>query len=250
MRFLECLSVIPVALCLPIHAQIAEPISTKTAIPFAPGSGGLKLDYAGGIGESGGGSQIIPEATLEAGVGRGLETFTRFPLLRVTSASGSSFIAGGQLAVGARYLVASGTENAYALAVQTIVEAPTGNSRLENATQVMPGLLADWRPASPIVVHTNLMFDHSIGGAGPTLAFFEYSNAVVWLATAHFVPVLEFVGSTNTTTGRTQLIEQPEVILRTGPHFEFKAGLSFGLNSQTPHLGLRGQVDWFWGGRR
>lgn len=238
--------------CLPIGAQIAEPILAKTAIPFVTGSGAVKLDYAGGIGRSGGSSQIIPEATVEMGIGKGLEVLARYPLLRIMPASGRpAVIAGGELAVGARYLVAGGAECAYAVAVQAIVEAPTGDTRLVgNATQVMPAIFADWRPARQIVVHSDLMFDRSVGGTGSGSGFFGYGNAVVWLATKHFVPVLEFVGNTNTITGTTQLVEQPEVILRVGPHWEFKAGLTFGLNPRTPHLGLRAQVDWFWGKRK
>ncbi len=209
----------------------------------------MKLDYAGGIGRSGGSSQVIPEATVETGIGKGLEVLARFPLLRVMPASGGpAVIGGGELAVGARYLVAGGVERIYAVAIQAIVEAPTGDTRLVgNATQVMPAIFADWRPARPIVVHSDLMFDRFVGGTGPGSGFVGYGYAVVWLATTHFVPVLEFVGSTNTITGTTQLVEQPEVILRFGSHWELKAGLTIGLNPRTPPLGLRVQVDWFWG---
>jgi hypothetical protein len=252
MRIVKYLCVAATVTCVPISAQIAEPILVKTAIPFAPDAGAVKLDYAGGIGRSGGSLQIIPEATVETGIGKGLEVLARFPLLRVMPTSGGpAVIAGGQLAAGARYLVAGGAECAYAVAIQAIVEAPTGDTRLVgNATQVMPAIFADWRPARRIVVHSDFMFDHSVGGTGPGSGFFSYGYAVAWLATNHFVPVLEFVSSTNTLTGTTQLVEQPEAILRVGPHWEIKAGLTFGLNRPAPHLGLRVQVDWFWGKRK
>src|SRR5690348_6028133 len=101
-------------MCLPISAQIAEPILTKSAIPFVLGAGSVKLEYAGGIGRSGGGSQVIPEATLETGVLKGLEFLVRFPLLRVTSLSGGpAVVVGGQLAIGARYLLAGSSERSY-----------------------------------------------------------------------------------------------------------------------------------------
>jgi hypothetical protein len=239
-------------MCLRIGAQIAEPILTKSAIPFAPGAVAVKLDYAGGIGPSGGGSQVIPETTLETGVVRGLEFLVRFPLLRVTSLlGGPTVIGGGQLAIGARYLLAGGAEQNYAISVQTIVEAPTGDTRLVgNATQVMPGVLVDWHPTPQVVIHSNVIFDRSVGGTTGKSAFLEYSNAIVWVAANHFLPVFELVGSSNTITGRTQLVAQPELIVPVGRHFELKGGLSLGLNSETSHIGLRTQVAWFWGTRK
>ena len=239
-------------MCLPISAQLAEPILTKTAIPFVVGAGSVKLEYTGGIGRTEAGSQAIPEATLETGVVSGLEFLARFPLLRVTSWSGGpTVVGGGQLAIGARYLLAGGVERSYAISVQTIVEAPTGDTQLVgNATQVMGGVLLDWRPTSRIVTHSNIVFNRSVGGTLRQSAFLEYSNAVVWTAAGHFLPVFELVGSSNTITGRTQLIGQPELIVPIGRHFELKAGLSLGLNSETPHIGLRTQVAWFWGTRK
>jgi hypothetical protein len=135
--------------------------------------------------------------------------------------------------------------------VLTIVEAPTGDTRLVgNATQVMGGALVDWRPTSRIVAHSNIMFDGSVGGTGRHSAFLEYSNAVVWAAANHFLPVFEFAGSSSTITGRTQLVGQPELIVPIGRHVELKGGLSLGLNSETSRIGLRTQVAWFWGKRK
>jgi hypothetical protein len=183
---------------------------------------------------------------------RGLEFLVRFPLLRVRSLPGGpTVVGGGQLAIGARYLLAGAAMRSYAISVQTIVEAPTGNTQLVgNATQVMPGALVDWHPTSQIVIHSNTMFDRSVGGTLGKSAFLEYSNAVVWMATNHFLPVFEFVGSSNIITGRTQLVAQPELIVPIGRHFEFKGGLSLGLNSETPGVGFRTQFGWFWGKRK
>lgn len=232
-------------------AQVAEPILTKTAIPFAPGSGALKLDYAGGIGQSGGNSQVIPEGTLEEGVAPGLEVLIRFPLLRVQAIpEGPAVIGGGQLAIGARYLLAGSAERSYAISVQAIVEAPTGDTELVgNATQVMPGVLADWHPTSRIVLHSNITFDRSVSGR-PKAAFFQYADALVWAGSKRVLPVFEFVGSTNTITGRTQLVGQPELIASIGQHLELKGALQVGLNSKTSRLGLRTQAAWSWGKRK
>ncbi len=235
-----------------ITAQVAEPILTKSAIPFAAGAGGVKLDYAGGIGQAGGGSQVIPEGTLEVGVGGGLEVLTRFPLFRVNLLpQHDTVIGGGQVAVGARYLLTGAADGPYALSIQAIVEAPTGDTQLVgNATQVMPAVMGYWRLSHRVATYSNLTFERSIGGMRSNSAFLEYEGAVTWKATAHLVPALEVVGSTNTLTGRTQLVSLPEVILRMGKRLEGKAGLQVGLNPEAPGLGLRIQLGWFWGKRQ
>jgi hypothetical protein len=235
-----------------LQAQVAEPILTKTAIPFGTGAGAVKLDYAGGIGPEGGSSQIIPEGTLEAGVRDGLEVLARFPLLRVhLGALHDTVIGGGQLAMGARYLLTGGADRSYGLAIQGMVEAPTGDLRLVgNATQVMPTFLWYWRPAGQVFVYSNLTFDRSIGGTGPGAAFLEYQTAITWRATSHFVPAFEFVGSTNTIAGRTQLVGLPEAIFRAGTNLELKAALQLGLNAHAPEVGMRVQLSWFWGKRQ
>jgi hypothetical protein len=233
---------------VPIAAQIAEPILTNSAIPFAPGSGGIKLDFVTGVGRAGGASQAIPEATLQLGAFRGLEALVRFPLLRVRLPS--PVIGGGHIAMGARYLLTGGGQRRYAISSEVIIEAPTGDTRLVgDATEVIPALLAEWRPASRIAIHSNIRFDHSLGRTVADTAFLEYENAVAWLASEHIVPVFEFVGSTNTITSRTQMIAQPEVVVRHGSHWELKAGLQLGLNRPTPSAGIRTQLAWFWGKR-
>jgi hypothetical protein len=241
-----------VAASVSIHAQVAEPILTKSAIPFGAGAGSVKIDYAGGIGQAGGSSQVIAEGTLEMGLRDGLEVLARFPLLRVNmKPQHNTVIGGGQLALGARYLLTGGADRPYGVSIQAIVEVPTGDTRLVgNATQVMPTVLGYWRPLRQVFVYSSLGFDRSIGGAGPSAAFLEYQSAVTWRATIHFVPTFEFVGSTNAVVGRTQLVAVPEVILRAGPHLEWKAGLQLGLNAETPELGLRVQLGWSWGKRR
>jgi hypothetical protein len=250
MRSTSLVSVAALAATLSIRAQIAEPILTKSALPFEPGAGAIKLDYAGGIGQGSGRSQAIPEGTLEIGVSSGWELLARFPLLRVNLQPHETVIGGGQLALGARYLLTGGADRSYAVSVQTIVEAPTGDTRLVgNATQVMPTVLGYWRPVSQLIVYSDLTFDRSLGGGGPSVAFLEYKTAVTWRASRHFVPAVELVGSTNTIAGRTQLVALPEVIVRAGPHLEWKAGLQVGIDSVAPELGLRAQLAWFWGRR-
>lgn len=232
---------------LRVQAQIGEPILTQSA-PIEPGSGIIKLDYAGGIGRAGGSSQVIPEGWLEVGVYPGLEALVRFPLLRVRQQGpGSAVIGGGQLAMGARYLLAGGAGSTYAVSAELVVEPPTGDTRLVgNATDVIPALLADWHPIRQVAVQSNLRFNHSIGGTGPKSAFLEYSNSVAWLTMSHLTPVFELAGSTNSITSRSEWVAQPELILRTGAHLELKAGLQLGITSLAPPVGLRAQVSWSW----
>ena len=230
-----------------LFAQTAEPILTKPAIPFGPGGGSLKLDYAGRIG--GAGSQAIPAAFLEIGVQPGWEVILKFPLLRVAY-PGSVVIGGGQFAAGARHLLAGGADRSYAISVQGIYEAPTGDSQLVgDATQLMAEALAEWHAGRQIVLRSTLTFDRSVAG-GPKASLIEYAGAVEWLATARIVPAFEVVSSTDTFTSRTQAAALPEAIARIGPHFAWKAGLQLGLTSATPALGVRAQVEWRWGERR
>jgi len=248
MRAIGYLCLAVTAASLPVRAQVPEPILTKLAIPYGPGTGAVKLDYAGGIGHDSWSSQAIPEAILEVGARDGLEILSRFPLLRANLAGDEAVVGGGQLAMGARYLLTGGVSRSYAISIQTVVEAPTGNSRIVgNATEVMPTVLADWRPTVNVATHSNFTFDRGLGGTGPRVTILEYSDAVAWQAMRHFVPAFEFVGSTNTVAGRTELVALPEVIVQPGSHLEWKAGFQLGLNAEAPRLGFRAQVAWQWG---
>jgi hypothetical protein len=252
MRAMGCLWLALTVAASAVRAQIAEPIQTNSAVPFEPGSGGVKLDFASGIGRGGGTSQTLPEGALQVGLLKGLEALVRFPLLRIRTPSAElAVVGGGHLAVGARYLLSGGAERRYAISSEVIVETPTGDTRLDgNATEVTSSLLAEWHPRRQLVIHSNLRFEHSFGGTGTRTAFLEYASALAWLAARHVVPALEFVGSTDTISGRTELIVQPELIFRAGPHWELKAGLQRGLNDRTPPFGVRAQVAWFWGARQ
>jgi len=232
--------------CVSVRCQTPEPILTRSAIPFDVGAGNVKLDYAGGLGRSGGSSQAIPEATLEVGIQSGLEVLVRFPLLRVARGD-SSVVGGGQLAAGARYLLTGGSAHRYAVSVQTVLEAPTGDTQLVgDATQVMPSVLADWRPLHQLALHSNFTFDRSIGGSRRA-EFVEYANAVVLRAANRLFPVFELVGSRNGLTGQTQLVAVPEMTLRAVQHLEVKAGLQLGMTSATPAVGLRIELTGIWG---
>jgi hypothetical protein len=233
---------------LPAYSQIEEPILTKSAQVFAPASGSLKLDYAGSIVHTSVSSQIIPEFTLQEGVANRLEAILRYPLLRFKPMGGSAVIAGGQVAIGGKYLLVGGPGANATISVQGVIEAPTGDSRVVgNATQVMSAILADWHLTRHLLGFTNLAWDSSFGGTARRMSFLGYDTTLAVASRRHLIPALEFAGSTNTSSGRTQAQIQPDLLFREGARFELKLGMPIGLNSISPTLGIHVQLAIFWG---
>jgi hypothetical protein len=216
---------------LPVFSQIEEPILTKSAEVFGPASGSLKLDYAGSVIHSGASSQIIPEFTLQQGLAKRLEAILRFPLLRFRPEGGTAIIAGGQVAMGGKYLLLGGPGTTVTISVQGVIEAPTGDSSVVgNAAQVMSAILADWHLTRHLTSYTNVAWDGSFGGIRQHMAFIGYDSALALAGSRCLIPALEFAGSTNTSNGRTQAVIQPDLLLRKGSHFEFKLGVPAGLS--------------------
>jgi hypothetical protein len=231
-------------------AQFAEPILTRSAIPIPAGTVSLKLDFVSPVDAKAKiNSQTVPESFLEIGLGRGFETVLQWPLLRVSEPGGSSVLAAGQLSIALRYLLAGSPASSYAIAIAGRVEVPSGDSHIVgNETQLMPTILAEWHAAPDLLLRSNLSWNTTIAGTTGRFAFLEYSNAAVWLASRHWMPVIELVGSTNTVRGGTQMIVQPEIIVAPSRHLELKTGLSFGLVS-TSQYAIRSQFAWVWGKR-
>ena len=111
----------------------------------------------------------------------------------------------------------------------------------------MPTLLADYRFLRNIAGHANVTYDRSVGRTHTRASFLEYQTAMAWCPGARLTPVVELVGSTDTFRLRTQMITQPEIILRIGRHLEWKSGLQLGLTSATPPVGIRTQLAAFLG---
>lgn len=248
----RCLKVVCIAnlafISLPAFSQIEEPILTKSAQVFAPASGSLKLDYAGSIVHTAASSEILPEFTLQEGVANRLEAILRFPLLRFKPENGSAVIAGGQLAMGAKYLLLGGPDGKATISVQGVVEAPTGDSRLVgNATQVQSAIFADWRLSKHLIAYTNLAWDSLLGGTAPHMSFIGYDATVALASRRRLIPALEFAGSTNTGNRRTQGVIEPDLLFRKGAHLEIKLGIAAGVNSISPTLGIHAQLAIFWG---
>ena len=231
-------------------AQFAEPILTRSALPNPAGTVSLKLDFvnsAGGTSAPSG--QAVPEAFVEVGLGRGFETVLQWPVLRVSEPGGASVLAGGQFSVALRYLLAGSANGRYAISVAGRLEVPTGDSAIVgNETQLMPAVLAEWHATPRLWLRSNVGWDTTVSGTTGRFAYLEDANAIVWRANPRFMPVLESVGSTNTLTGNTQRILQPEVIIAPSRRLELKAGFAVGLVAVRGYA-IRSQLAWIWGRR-
>lgn len=247
-----------IAICLGLMASAPpaaqahklEPISTEFAAPFAPRAGALEITYEfEKEKEPGASEQAIPEVELELGLLPRLQINVGYPLLRVDEGVGEpARTAGGRVELGARYLLMGGSTRGYAVSLQGEVEAPTGSSAVVgDATEVGAALHIDRYLGERVRLHSNLGWSTSIGGEEPPERVFRYSNAVVWLASLRWNPVLEVVGETETRSGETKLAVQPELIFWANKHLELKVGIPVGLTSSTPDIGVRAQVAIIWG---
>jgi hypothetical protein len=232
-------------------AQFAEPIFTRTAVPNPAGTVSLKLDFVTPVAQDTGvRAQALPASRFEIGLGRGFETIFQLPVLRRAQPDGTSVLGAGQFSVGLQYLLAGLPDRKYAIAVAARLEVPTGDSALVgNTTQLMPAVLAEWRAERHLVVRSNIAWNTVVSGTTGRFANFEQSHSAAWLLNRHFTPVLEFVGSTDTRTGNSQLVFQPEIIFAYTQFLELKAGLGAQFYPE-PHYDLRMQMAWFFGKRR
>jgi hypothetical protein len=118
---------------------------------------------------------------------------------------------------------------------------------LETRRSSCPGL-AEWHATPNLLFRSNLAWNTAVAGTTGRFAFLEYSYATVWLASRHWIPVIESAGSTSTVYGGAQVIVQPELIVAPSRHLELKLGLSLGVIA-TERYAIRSQIAWFWGKR-
>lgn len=236
---------------LPAAAQYAEPIFTRTAVPNPAGTVSLKLDFVTPIAQDGGvRAQALPVSRLEIGLGRGFETIFQMPVLRREQPDGSSVLGVGQFSVALQYLLAGSPDRKYAIAVSGRLEVPSGDSALVgNTTQLMPAILAEWHAARDVIFRSNIAWNTVVSGSSGRFANFQHAHSVAWAINRHFTPVFEFVGSTDTRTGSSQFVIQPEIIFAYTQFLELKAGLSSQFYPER-HYDLRMQVAWFFGKRQ
>lgn len=232
------------------QAHRLEPISTEFAVPFDPLTGVVEITpefEREGKGES---EAAIPELELELGLFPRLQMNVGFPLLRVDEGPGESpVVVGGRLEAGARYLLFGSAVKSYAVSLQVEASAPTGASEVAgDFTEVGALIHVDKYLGERLRTHSNLGWETTVnsGEEGPE-RIFVYRNAVVWMASLHWNPVLEVLGETDTNTGETELAIQPEMIFWVNNHLELKVGVPVGLTSSTPDVGVRAQVAIIWG---
>lgn len=234
---------------LPARAHRLEPISTEFAAPFAPWKGGYEITYEFEREGRGASEQAIPETEMELGLFPRFQVNVGFPLLRVDEGPGEpARTGGGHVEAGARYLLFGSAARSYAVSLQGTVAAPTGSSALVgNATEVGAAIHIDRYLNKHARLHSNLGWSTSIGGDEAPERIFHYSNALVWMASHRWNPVVELLGETETRTGETRLAVQPEMIFWGNSHLELKVGVPIGLTSNTPNVGVRAQIAIVWG---
>jgi hypothetical protein len=99
-----------------------------------------------------------------------------------------------------------------------------------------------------VFFHGNYGWSTTVGGSGGPERLFFHRTALVVPLTLRWNPVIEFLGATDTATGRSELVAQPELIFYVSPHWELKLAIPVGLNSASPNVGVRTQVMWIFGG--
>ncbi len=232
-----------------LWAHRLEPISTEFAVPFLPKAGGMEITYEYEREGEGTSEHAIPEAELELGVFPRLQINLGYPLLRIKEEREEpARVLGGRLEIGARYLLLGGAVRNYAISLQAGVEVPSGPREIVgDAMEVGGAIHLDRHVGERMRVHSNLGWSTSVGGSEPPERLFRYSNALVWMASLHWNPVLEVLGETETHTGETRLALQPEMIFWANRHLELKVGIPVGLTSATPAIGVRAQIAITWG---
>jgi hypothetical protein len=229
-------------------AHDAEPISTEFALPFLAGAGNQKIEYDYEPGTSGGSVHALP-LELEFGGGPRWQLDLGFEFVRSKNDPDQpATVAGGRVEIGTRYLLFGGDDQRYAVSLQGTIEPPTGNRRLfGDAPTLSPAMLLDRSLGNRFQLHANWSWTTTVGETDDPERVFEYRSGVVWLASRHWFPVIEFLGATSTGPGTTQVSIQPEAIFRPNSRVELKVGVPLGTTVASPRVGLRSQVSILWG---
>jgi hypothetical protein len=230
-------------------AHRLEPISTQFARPFAPRTGSLQIlyDYQRGDAFA---RHLIPAAELELGIFRRAQISVEMPLVRWDFYGGASTTTGGRLEIAGRYLLWDSEKKRFAISFNAFVEAPTGNRRINgDATEAGFALHFDREFGKRVLFHGNYGWATSIGGSEERERVIDYRSAFVFPVSRRWSPTVEFLGQTDTATGRTEFTVQPEMICYLSPHWEAKLGVPLGVTRGSPGVGVRVQVAWIFGSR-
>lgn len=231
------------------EAHRLEPISTQFARPFAPRTGSLQFNYDYQRRHDVF-THLIPEAEFELGIFRSVQVSLAMPLIRREEKGSATTAAGGHLEIGARYLLWGGEKKPYAVSFNAFVEAPTGNRRISgDATEAAFALNFDREFGKRVLFHGNYGWSTSIGGSEERERVLDYRSAFVFPVSLWWNPTVELLGQTDTATGHTEFLVQPEMIYYLSSHWEMKVGVPLGVTHGSSRVGVRAQVAWIFGSR-
>ncbi len=239
-----CSVAVPAAL-----AHRLEPISTHFARPFERGIGSIEITYEYEHRNREDASRhLIPEVEFELGISRRMQFSLEAPLILERSADEPARVGGGNLEIAARYLLAGGSRRNYAISLNGFVAPPAGDNHLAgDATEVGAALHFDKEITRRVYFHGNYGWSTTIGGTQERERTFFYRSAFVFPVSYRWNPGVELLGETDTATGHTELVVQPEMIFFGNARWELKAGVPIGLTRSSPNIGVRAQVTWIFG---
>jgi hypothetical protein len=210
----------------------------------------LQINYAferrNDIGVS---THLIPEAEFELGITRYMQVSAEVPVIHERPDGMRATTGMGHLELGLRVLVAGGEDKHFAVSLNAFVSPPTGNRTLAgDATEAGAAVHVDREFGRRAFFHGNYGWSTTIGGTEDRERIFFYRSALVMPLTLRWNPVVELLGTTDTSTGHTEIVAQPEMIYYVSPHWELKCGVPIGLTHSSPRIGVRAQVAWIFGG--
>lgn len=224
------------------EAHRLEPINTEFASPFDPGTGNVQIGYEYLRTANFFTRQQVPVLQLEYGFAPRFQFAVEFPVLRNHFRGEPAQTGAGNTEFSLRYLLAGGQEYSYALSINAVVEAPTGDRAVaEHAVTVGGRLHFDKSFGESLFAHFNVGYLTSVSRFDEKEKSLEYSAALVWAATLRWNPGFEVVGRKQL-GGESNLGLIPELIYYVGPHMEVKFGLPVGVTSTTPDIGFQAQV--------
>lgn len=228
-------------------AHRLEPISTDFARPFHMGSGSLQINYEYER-RPGTRLHLIPETELEFGFAPRMQLSLEMPLIWNKPANEPAAVGAGHLEIGFRYLLSGGEGKSFAISLNPFVTTPTGNRTLAgDASEAGMALHLDKEFGKRVFFRGNYGWSSTIEGSEAPERIFFYRSALVLPATHRWNPGLEFLGETDTATGRTEFFLQPEMIYYVNRHWELKVGLPIRMAGAGAQVGLKAQIAWIFG---
>ncbi len=233
----------------PTLAHRLEPISTEFARPFLPRAGAFETTYEYERGRGTERIHLVPELEFELGIFPRAQLAIEFPLILNTTVGEPKRSGGGNLEFGFRYLLWEDKASNLAFSLNPFVAIPSGSNALAgDATEAGIALHVDKFLGNVVRFHGNYGWETTIGGSEEREREFFYRSAVVFPVHRNWNPTLELLGATDTATGETAFVIQPELIYFVNSNWEVKVGVPLGLTDSSPRAGVKFQLAWLFGG--